>query len=136
MKTVKRFEDLEIWQEARTLAVMIYRATAKGNFVKDFGLKDQIQQAAVSIASNIAEGFERKRNKDFIKFLYYAKGSSGEVRTQLHIARDLAYLSDEDFDEITIKTNLLSAKIGKLISYLTYPTPKPANTPTGVVICL
>jgi four helix bundle protein len=130
MKTVKRFEDLEIWQEAKALAVIIYRATNKGKFVKDFGLKDQIQRAAVSIASNIAEGFERKTNKDFIKFLYYAKGSTGEVRTQLHIARDLEYLSDEDFNEIVIKTDLLSAKIGKLISYLAHSTLKQANTTT------
>lgn len=130
MKTLKRFEDLEIWQESRTLAVMIYRATTKGKFAKDHGLKEQIQRAAVSVASNIAEGFERKINKDFIKFLYYAKGSLGEVRTQLHIARDLEYLSDEDFNEMAIKTNLLSAKIGKLISYLTYSTNKQANTPT------
>jgi four helix bundle protein len=98
--------------------------------VKDLGLKDQIQRAAVSIASNIAEGFERKTNKDFIKFLYYAKGSTGEVRTQLHIARDLEYLSDGDFNELVIKTNLLSAKIGKLISYLTHSTHKQANTST------
>ncbi|HEX9831410.1 MAG TPA: four helix bundle protein [Thermodesulfobacteriota bacterium] len=129
MRTLKRFEDLEIWQEARTLAVMIYGTTAKGKFGRDIGLKGQIQRAAVSIASNIAEGFERKTNKDFIKFLYYAKGSTGEVRTQLHIARDLEYLSHEDFNEIVIKTDLLSAKIGKLISYLTY-THKHANAQT------
>jgi len=130
MKTLKRFEDLEIWQGARTLAVMIYSATAKGNFAKDFGLKDQVQRAAVSIASNIAEGFERKTNKDFVKFLYYAKGSTAEVRTQVHIAKDLGHLSDEDFNEIVTQTNLLSAKIGKLISYLTYSTRKQANSPT------
>jgi len=127
MRTIRRFEDLEIWQEARVLGVVIYRATAKGGFANDFGLKDQIQRAAVSVASNIAEGFERKTNKEFIKFLYYAKGSAGEVRTQLHIARDLGYLSDEDFNEISIKTNLLSAKIGKLISYLTHSTRKQVN---------
>ena len=81
MKTIKSFEGLEIWQDARTLAVMNYSATPKGNFAKDFGLKDQIQRASVSVASNIAEGFERKTNRDFIKFLYYAKGSIGEART-------------------------------------------------------
>ncbi|HLE24042.1 MAG TPA: four helix bundle protein [Thermodesulfobacteriota bacterium] len=82
------------------------------------------------MASNIAEGFERKTNKDFVKFLYYAKGSTAEVRTQVHIAKNLSHLSDEDFNEIVTQTNLLTAKIGKLISYLTYSTRKQANSPT------
>jgi four helix bundle protein len=127
-KPLKGFEDLEIWREGRKLAVMIYGFTSKGKFAKDFGLKEQIQRAAVSVASNIAEGFERKTNKDFVKFLYYAKGSTGEIRTQLHIARDLGYLLDGDFYEMYIRTQVLSAKIGKLISYLTYSALKRANS--------
>ena len=127
-KPLKVFEDLEIWLEGRKLAVMVYGFTSKGKFAKDFGLKEQIQRASVSVASNIAEGFERKTNKDFVKFLYYAKGSTGEIRTQIHIAKALGYLTDKDFSEVFNQTNLLSAKIGKLISYLTYSAPKRPNS--------
>jgi len=83
---VKYFEDLEVWKEARRLTNEIYGATRNDGFSKDFGLRDQIQRAAVSIMSNIAEGFERGGNQEFIQFLYIAKGSCGEVRAQLHVA--------------------------------------------------
>ena len=82
-KTIKGFEDLEVWKNAMQLVVVIY-AEFKEN--KDYGFKDQIQRAAVSIPSNIAEGYERQTNKEFIQFLYIAKGSSAELQTQLYIA--------------------------------------------------
>ena len=81
---IQNFEDLEIWKEARGLTQAIYRLTRDSRFSKDFGLRDQIQRAAISIMSNIAEGFERGGNQEFIQFLYVAKGSCGEVRSQLH----------------------------------------------------
>ncbi len=83
---IKNFEDLEIWKDARALMRAIYQLTKDPKFSKDFGLRDQIQRAAVSILSNIAEGFERGGNQEFIQFLYVAKGSCGEVRSQLYVA--------------------------------------------------
>ena len=95
---VKRFEDLQVWQDARMFVKSIYELTSLDNFKKDFGLKDQIQRAAVSIMNNISEGFERDNNKEFRKFLGYSKGSAGEVRSMLYIALDLKYISKEEFN--------------------------------------
>ena len=90
----ERFEDLGIWMRARMLAKDIYALVAKSGMSKDFGLRDQIQRAAVSVSSNIAEGFERNSNKEFVNFLFIAKGSCGEVRSQLYIAFDVGYISE------------------------------------------
>src|SRR4051794_24267336 len=95
------FEEMLSWQKARTLTKSIYDSTASGMFARDFGLSDQIRRAAVSILSNIAEGFERGGNKEFIQFLYIAKGSCGEVRAQLYIALDQHYLSEAQFLELS-----------------------------------
>ena len=103
MATIKRFEEIKAWQEARELARIVYRATSKGAFVRNFGLKDQIQRAAVSVGSNITEGFARNGNKEFVKFLWIAKGSATEVQSQLYTAIDVGYLSDEDFKLIYAK---------------------------------
>src|SRR6266498_2418755 len=91
------FEELRVWQKARELANVIYVATRQGGFVRDHGLVDQIRRAAVSVLSNIAEGFERGSYTEFIQFLYIAKGSCGEVRAQLYIARDQEYLAEALF---------------------------------------
>lgn len=96
---VKTFEDLQVWQDARTFVKSIYELTSLENFRKDYDLKDQIQRAAVSIMNNIAEGFERDNNKEFRNFLGYAKGSAGEVRSMLFVAIDLNYISKDKFDE-------------------------------------
>lgn len=96
---VKTFEDLQVWQDARTFVKSIYELTSLENFRKDYGLKDQIQRAAVSIMNNIAEGFETDNNKEFRNFLGYAKGSAGEVRSMLFVAIDLNYISKDKFDE-------------------------------------
>ena len=103
MSTIKRFEEIKVWQEARELARLVYRVTRKGSFAKDYGLKDQIQRAAVSVGSNIAEGFARNGNKEFAKFLWIAKGSAAEVQSQLYTARDIGYVSDSDFDAVYSK---------------------------------
>lgn len=96
---VKTFEDLQVLQDARTFVKSIYELTSLENFRKDYGLKDQIQRAAVSIMNNIAEGFETDNNKEFRNFLGYAKGSAGEVRSMLFVAIDVNYISKDKFDE-------------------------------------
>ena len=97
MTEIKQFENIEIWQKARELTRMIYTISSKGNFEKDFGLKDQIRRASVSVLSNISEGFERGSNKEFIYFLSIAKGSCGEIRAQLYVALDQKYINEECF---------------------------------------
>ena len=99
MATIKRFEEILVWQEAKRLAVMVYAATSKGIFAKDFGLKDQIQRAAVSVSSNIAEGFSRSGNKEFANFLWIAKGSAGEVTSQLYTILDAGYIDQDEFQD-------------------------------------
>ena len=94
----KSFEDLKVWQDARKFVNMIYELTRLNGFRQDYGLKDQIQRAAVSIMNNISEGFERDNSKEFVRFLGFAKGSAGEVRSMLYIAYDLKYISKESFD--------------------------------------
>ena len=113
-KTVKGFEDLEVWKNAMQLVVAIY-AEFKEN--KDYGFKDQIQRAAVSVPSNIAEGYERQTNKEFIQFLYIAKGSSGELQTQLYIAQKLNYITKDKAKELIDKSKKISSMIYNLINY-------------------
>jgi len=115
---VKHFEDLEIWKEARCLTKEIYLLTSGPKFSKDFSLRGQIQSAAVSVMSNIAEGFERARNQEFSQFLYVAKGSCGEVRAQLYVAVDQGYISANESEELLNAFKRLSSMIGSLINYL------------------
>ena len=106
-----RFEDMIVWQKSQELAVLIYK-TFQIN--KDFGFRDQIQRATVSISNNIAEGFERRSNKEFRQFLFIAKGSAGEVRNMLYLAKKLDYVSEEQF-----RTQYdLSLSISKMLSSL------------------
>ncbi|PKL18914.1 MAG: four helix bundle protein [Spirochaetae bacterium HGW-Spirochaetae-5] len=92
---IERFEDLIVWQKAKELTVIVYSIFQNN---KDFGFRDQIQRASVSVMNNIAEGFERKGAKEYSRFLYIAKGSAGEVRSMLYIARELDYIDKETFD--------------------------------------
>jgi four helix bundle protein len=108
------FEDLKVWQKARELANLIYAATRQDSFTRDFGLVDQIRRAAVSVVSNIAEGFERGSYTEFIQFLYIAKGSCGEVRAQLYIARDQKYLPEATFQQC----HALAVEISRMLSGL------------------
>lgn len=103
MATIKRFEEIKAWQEARELAKLVYKVTRGIAIAKDYGLKDQIQRAAVSVGSNIAEGFARNGNKEFAKFLWSAKGSAAEVQSQLYTAKDIGYISDADFNAVYSK---------------------------------
>lgn len=118
MATLRSFEEIDAWQKARVLAREIYSVTDRGPFSKDFGLKDQIRRASISVLSNIAEGFERDGKKEFIQFLSVAKGSAGEVKAQLYIAMDQIYLTQSEFDKIADLVNETSRMIGGLIGYL------------------
>jgi four helix bundle protein len=114
MSRVERFEDLIAWQKARELTKRIYEVTRQGDFAKDFGLKDQIQRAAVSIMSNIAEGFERGGRAEFHQFLSTAKASCAEVRSQLYVALDAEYLSQSAFDQL----KSLAEEVAKILGSL------------------
>jgi four helix bundle protein len=115
---IEKFEDMELWQKARAIAKAIYQLTEKEYFSRDYGLKDQVRRASVSIMANIAEGFERGSNKEFIQFLYIAKGSAGEVRAQLYIAFDLGYISKGEFDNLNTELLTLSKQLSGFIKYL------------------
>jgi four helix bundle protein len=93
---VSRFEELIAWQKAKTLCVQVYRVTNTGPFARDFGLRDQIQRASVSAMSNIAEGFDRNSRPEFARFLTFARGSAGEVRSQVYLAAKLDYVRPEE----------------------------------------
>jgi four helix bundle protein len=97
MATIKRFEDIEAWKKACELTRDVYRHSKVGPFSKDFGLRDQMRRAAVSVMSNIAEGFERGGNKEFLQFLAIAKGSVGEVESQIYVALDQVYIDEDEF---------------------------------------
>ena len=114
MATIKSFEDLDIWKDSMQITFQIY---ALFKTCKDFGLRDQIQRSAVSLPSNIAEGFERQTNKEFIQFLHIARGSCGELRTQIYLAKGLNYINEEEGKTLIEQTQKLSAKITKLIAY-------------------
>jgi len=117
-RKIEGFEDFNIYKQARILTKYIYEITRKGEFSRDFGLVTQIRRAAVSIMSNISEGFERGTNKEFIQFLYYSKGSCGEVRTQLTVALDQKYIDRQIHDELNTQCRRISGMISNLISYL------------------
>lgn len=118
MANVGRFEDLEIWQLSKTLANQIYDSTSTGKFSQDYVLRDQVRRAAVSIFSNIAEGFERNGNKEFVQFLYIAKASCGEVRAQMTFAKDRDYISQTEFENLYKNLISLSNQISGFIKYL------------------
>ena len=118
MTTAKRFEDLEVWQRAKDLTNLIYKYSADGSFSRDFGLRDQMRRASVSIMSNIAEGFESQTQAMFIKYLGHAKGSAGELRAQLYIAKDQGYISEESFSEMFSLSEICSKQHARFIQYL------------------
>ena len=121
MATIERFEDVKAWQAARDLVSDVYRVSGRGKFEKDFGLRDQIRRASVSVMSNIAEGFERSSDREFHRFLYIAKGSAGEVRSQLFVALDLGYVTSDEFDDLRAR----SEEVAKALSgFITYLAPK------------
>lgn len=111
---IRRFEELIAWQKARELTKSIYLLTVTERFSRDFGLKDQIQRAAVSIMSNIAEGFERAGKAEFHQFLVIAKGSCAEVRSQLYIALDTGYITNDQFEKVHSQAEEVARIIGGL----------------------
>lgn len=117
----QEFEELHVYQRARELTNRIYELTRDGAFARDFGLVDQIRRASVSIMSNIAEGFERGTNAEFVQFLYIAKGSCGEIRAQVSIAHDQKYISQEDYQDLTDRCRRISGMLSNLIGYLRQP---------------
>jgi four helix bundle protein len=123
MAVYSNFEDLPVWKEAKDLAVRIYKITKEGKSSKDWSLSDQIKRASLSISSNIAEGFDRGSRKEFIMFLYIAKGSVSEVRSQLFICKELRYLDITTAEALLEKTSSLTKQIGALISFLKKRNP-------------
>jgi four helix bundle protein len=118
MARIQAFEDLEVWKLARKLTVQVYRLSQKGAFAKDYGFCSQIRRASVSIVSNIAEGFERSSNSQFMQFLDIANGSAGEVRAQLYVALDLGYITQEQFQEVFKDITSIGKMLTSLKRYL------------------
>jgi len=116
---IERFEDIKAWQEARVLVKIIYDATKSNkNFIGDYKFRGQIHSAVVSVMSNIAEGFSRRSTKEFIQFLFIAKGSVAEVQSQLYVALDQSYIDEEKFDELYSKSDEVARLISGFIRYL------------------
>jgi four helix bundle protein len=121
-----RFEDIQAWQEARKLVKMVYNLINKSQkFTKDLRLASQIQAAAVSSMSNIAEGFSRKSHKEFIQFLFISKSSAAEVQSQLYVALDQGYITQSDFDLVYEQAEIVSKMVSSFISYLNSQLNKP-----------
>ncbi len=118
MASIARFEDIEAWQKARELTREIYVVTNQGAFARDFGLRDQIRRASISIMSNIAEGFGRGGNREFAQFLSLARGSVSEVQAQLYVATDAGYLTNDQFRFLYDIAQSTGKLIGGFIRYL------------------
>jgi len=124
MGKVDSFEDLEVWKRAVELTINVYEII---HSCKDYGLKDQMQRASVSIASNIAEGYDRQTNKEFVHFLYIAKGSCAELQTQLYISFRLNYISITHYEALNKEINTVSKMLYKLIQYRKSQHPIPST---------
>ena len=135
MARIERFEDIEAWQEARVLVKMVYELTAQERFSRDYGLKDQIQRAAVSAMTNIAEGFDCESTTEFLRFLGIARRSTVEVQSLGYTALDLKDVSSEQFATLYAQAAKTKGKIGGFMAYLrTYreaQSPKPATPKAG-----
>lgn len=118
MATIKRFEDLDCWKEARLLVRRVYRLTKKDGFKRDFELISQIRRSAVSSMANIAEGFHRSSSKDFLKFLDYSRSSIAETISHAYVALDQSYINENELDELNESGNTVWKKINGMISYL------------------
>ena len=133
---VDRFEDLKVWQEARSLASAVYQAVnGSERLARDYRFRDQITSAAVSVMSNIAEGFSRRTNREFTLFLFIAKGSCAEVQSLLYTALDQGYVTEEQFAAIYQQTDLVARFLSRFITYLirqTQPTQNPKD-PTNSI---
>ena len=126
MATVKRFEDLQCWQEARRFVKLVYELTSHERFKKDFELVGQVKKSAVSSMANIAEGFHRNSKKDFMKFLDYSRSSIAETISHLYVAFDQTYITDLEINNAKEQANIVWKMINNLITYLNNST-KPDN---------
>jgi len=116
--TIKRFEDLECWKEARKLVGLIYDLTRKDKFKKDYELVGQVRRSAVSSMSNIAEGFHRSSNKDFMKFLDYSRSSVAETVSHCYVALDQHYIDEKEMDMVNQQADIVWKKVNSFITYL------------------
>jgi four helix bundle protein len=118
MAKIERFEDIIAWKSSMELCSSVYAITQNETFSKDLALKDQMRRSSISIPSNIAEGFEMGSNKQFMRYLFIAKASCGELRTQLNIAKNVDYINEQKFEGLNQQSIEISRMISKLISYL------------------
>ena len=118
MPKITRFEDIEAWQEARVLTKMVYEVTGDGSFKRDLRLSGQIQAASTSVMANIAEGFIRRSDKEFIQFLFIAMSSAAEVQSHLYVALDQEYISDSQFQGVYTQADKTAKMISAFIKYL------------------
>ena len=121
---IRRFEDAEVWRLSRQLSKKVYQLTNSGELAKDYSFRDQLRRSAISIMANIAEGFERNTTKEFLHFLYIAKGSAGEVRSHLHIASDIDYIDDMQFKDLFSSVEAISKSLSGFIKNLSGTTQK------------
>lgn len=130
---ISRFEDIEVWKLSRELVNMVYDLTERQRFNRDFGLKDQIQRAAVSCMSNVAEGFDSGSKAHFVQYLQYTRGSSSEVQSQLYVASDRKYITQAEFEKTYEKAKTIGKLANGFIKYLkgNRQTGQLANRPTG-----
>lgn len=118
MATIRRFEDLQAWQKARQVTKLVYDITKKGEFTRDYGLRDQIRRASVSVMANIAEGFARRSDRDFAHFLNISRSSAAEVQSHLYVAADQGYITRREFKEIHQQLEKTSKMIFGLVKHL------------------
>ena len=118
MAKIEQFEDIQAWQEARRLTRLVYALTNSGQFAKDFALRDQIRRAAISVMSNIDEGFDRRTDAEFGRFLSMAKGSASEIKAHLYVALDQGYIDQARFDELYEMADKVCRFLGAFIQYL------------------
>lgn len=128
---IERFEDLEVWKDSRRLANLVYNITKKREFARDYGLRDQMRRAVVSVMSNIPEGFESRTRAMFVEYLGRSKASAGELRAQLYLASDQAYITASEFREAYDLAESCSKQLGGLIKYLESGSGAHYSTRTG-----
>lgn len=132
MGEIKRFEDLEVWQEARIIVQHVYRATSDRDYSRDLSLRDQVRRAAVYMMANIVEGFSRRSNREFVQYLFIAKASAAEVQNHLYVALDQGYVSQEQFQRLYERIDRYARQVSALITYLLsrrHPKPPKLNEP-------